>query len=91
MTFGPASCTCGTLFDLLNKQRRVEAINAAMAGSGFWNNQDKAQAMVTELRQLTAITKPLNVLIAAADDMPPASAGGRGTLSLVPSAIASGR
>ena len=69
MTFGPASCICGTLFELLIKQRRVDAINAAMADSGFWNNQDKAQAMVTELRQLSAIVKPLNSLIAAADDM----------------------
>ena len=40
-----------------------------MAGTGFWDNQEKAQALVTELRQLTVITKPLSTLCAAADDM----------------------
>ena len=69
MTFGPASCTCGTLFDLLIKQRRIDEISAAMAGTGFWDHQEKAQAMVTELRQLNAIAKPLIALVAAADDM----------------------
>ena len=69
MTFGPASCTCGTLFDLVIKQKRIDEINAAMAGTGFWHNQEKAQAMVTELRQLNAITKPLVALITAVDDM----------------------
>ena len=54
---------------MLGKQRRVDEINAAMAGTGFWDNQEKAQALVTELRQLTVITKPLSTLCAAADDM----------------------
>lgn len=40
-----------------------------MAGTGFWDNQEKAQAMVNELRQLTAITKPLGALCSAADDI----------------------
>lgn len=40
-----------------------------MAGTGFWDNQESAQAMVNELRQLNAITKPLKVLSSAADDM----------------------
>ncbi len=69
MTFGPASYCCGTLFDLLIKQRRIDEINATMGGPGFWDNQTKAQALVTELRQLNAITKPLVALTSAADDM----------------------
>ena len=40
-----------------------------MAGTGFWNNQEKAQALVNELRQLTVITKPLKALCSAADDI----------------------
>lgn len=40
-----------------------------MAGTGFWDNQEKAQAMVNELRQLTAITKPLGTLCSASDDI----------------------
>lgn len=69
MTLRPASYTCGTLFDLVVKQQRIEEINAAMTGAGFWDNQEKAQAMVTELRQLNAITKPLMALQTAVDDM----------------------
>jgi len=40
-----------------------------MAGIGFWDNQEKAQALVNERRRLTAITKPLSTLSSAADDM----------------------
>jgi len=54
---------------LVIKQKRIEEINAAMAGTGFWDSQEKAQAMVTELRQLNAITKPLMALQTAVDDM----------------------
>ena len=54
---------------MLGKQRRIETINAAMAGTGFWDNQESARAMVSELRQLTAIAKPLGALVASSDDM----------------------
>ncbi len=54
---------------MLGKQKRVEAIDAAMAGPGFWDSQEKAQAMVVERRQLTAITKPLSSLVASVGDM----------------------
>jgi peptide chain release factor 2 len=54
---------------LLGKQRRIETINAAMAGTGFWDNQEIARAMVSELRQLNAIAKPLSALVASSGDM----------------------
>lgn len=40
-----------------------------MGASGFWDHQDKAQVLVTELRQLNLGLKPLNELIAGADDL----------------------
>ena len=40
-----------------------------MAGTGFWDNQDNARAMVSELRQLSAIAKPLSALVASSGDM----------------------
>ncbi len=40
-----------------------------MAGTGFWDNQDNARAMVSELRQLNAIAKPLSALVASSGDM----------------------
>lgn len=40
-----------------------------MAASGFWDNQEKAQNLMNELRQLNAAQKPLNELLKAADDL----------------------
>jgi peptide chain release factor 2 len=54
---------------LLGKQKRIEIINAAMAGAGFWDNQETARSMVNELRQLNAIVKPLSALVASVGDM----------------------
>lgn len=40
-----------------------------MEASNFWDNQEKAQSLVNELRQLTAVLKPLKELKGAADDI----------------------
>jgi peptide chain release factor 2 len=40
-----------------------------MAEPEFWNNQEKAQATIAELKALGAILKPLDEAIAAADDL----------------------
>lgn len=40
-----------------------------MAASGFWDNQEKAQNLMNELRQLNTSQKPLNELLKAADDL----------------------
>lgn len=40
-----------------------------MAGAGFWDNQTKAQELVTELRGLTLALKPLKEIQSAADDL----------------------
>lgn len=40
-----------------------------MAGSGFWDNQEKAQKQVTELKNLTSSLKPINELSSGADDL----------------------
>lgn len=40
-----------------------------MTGPNFWDNQEKAQTLVTELRQLTAISKPLKALVSSGDDV----------------------
>ncbi len=69
MRYRPASYTCGTRFDLAAKRQRVEEINEAMAAVGFWDNQEKAQALLSEMRKLTAITKPLMALVSSADDI----------------------
>lgn len=40
-----------------------------MASSGFWDNQEKAQKQVTELKTLNAALKPINELCSGADDL----------------------
>jgi len=40
-----------------------------MAATGFWDNQERAQAMVAELKRLNTQTKPVEDLIARGDDL----------------------
>jgi peptide chain release factor 2 len=40
-----------------------------MAESGFWDNQEKAQKQVNELKNLNAALKPINELSSGADDL----------------------
>jgi peptide chain release factor 2 len=44
-------------------------IEASMARPGFWDNQEQAQATITELRALTALVKPMVEMLASADDL----------------------
>ena len=48
------------------------AIDAEQADPGFWNDQEKAQATIGELKGLTSVVGPLDEAIAAADDLPAA-------------------
>lgn len=40
-----------------------------MGGAGFWDNQEKAQQQVNELKTLNAALKPINELVSGADDL----------------------
>ena len=60
---------CETLFDLPGKQSRAQEINELMAAPGFWDDQEKAQGLVGELRRLTLTIKPLTELVEGYDDM----------------------
>jgi len=51
------------------KLKRTDEINAEMGAQGFWDNPDKAQTTVTELRQLNLTTKPLAKLVAEGEDL----------------------
>ena len=64
-----ASPSSETLFDYDAKLRRVSAIEAQMAEPDFWNIQEKAQAVVGELKGLTALVKPIKDLDASLADL----------------------
>ena len=51
------------------KQKRADEINQAMAAPGFWDNRDRAEQMVQELRRLSLTLKPLKELVAESDDL----------------------
>jgi len=47
----------------------VEEIEKQMGAPDFWNNQEAAQQRVAELKGLKAITRPLDDVVKAADDL----------------------
>ena len=40
-----------------------------MGQPGFWDNQEKAQAQVTELKTLNGVLKPINELYSGSEDL----------------------
>jgi peptide chain release factor 2 len=67
--FARGSCNCGTLFDWDTKRKRIQEIDAQMAAADFWNNQERAQAIVEERKTLTAVVTPLDNAIKSSDDL----------------------
>jgi peptide chain release factor 2 len=62
-------CNYETLFDYDSKQKRVVEIEALMAGGDFWNNQEKAQGFVAELKALRAVLKPVEDVLKTAGEV----------------------
>ena len=59
----------GTVFDFDNKLKQIAAIDDQMAAANFWDNQDKAQATVAELKGLRSVAMPLKEAIDSGDDL----------------------
>lgn len=59
----------GTVFDYDNKLAQITTIESQMAAQDFWNNQEKAQATVGELKNLRSIASPLKEALAASEDL----------------------
>ncbi|HEY4761544.1 MAG TPA: PCRF domain-containing protein, partial [Thermoguttaceae bacterium] len=62
-------CNCGTLFDFEGKQAKIRAIEERLSAPDFWNNQEKAQETVAQLKGLKAVVKPLEEAIRSAADL----------------------
>jgi peptide chain release factor 2 len=63
------SLLCETVFDYANKVSEIEKREALMAGPQFWDNPEKAQEIVAELKSLRSIVEPLRDAIRACDDL----------------------
>jgi peptide chain release factor 2 len=58
-----------TLFDYAGKQSQIRQIEEQMGRPGFWDNQEKAQTVVAELKALNSLVKPLDEAGKAALDI----------------------
>ncbi len=52
------SSTCGGIFDLESKQKRVDELDELMAESNFWDDNERAQKVIQEGNKLKSWTDP---------------------------------
>ncbi len=65
----PVSLSSGTVFDIPAKSAERARLETLMGQPGFWDNSDKAQQTIEQLKLLNAVLKPYEELRAAADDL----------------------
>lgn len=63
------SSICGTLFDYDGKTKQIADIESQMGATDFWDNQEQAQEIVGQLKSLKSLTKPLEEVATADDDI----------------------
>ena len=64
-----ACLSCETVFDHSSKKARIETIDKAMAGAGFWDHQELSQQKVIERKSLMVIVQPLDEVSSAVNDL----------------------
>ena len=62
-------CNFETVFDYDSKRSQIQEIEAKMAAPGFWDNQEKAQEVVGQLKSLKSITTPLGNAMQSVEDL----------------------
>ncbi len=63
-----SSC-CEALFDYDNKVATIAEFEAKMTEPDFWNNQERAQQTVSDLKSLRSVVQPLRDAISRLSDM----------------------
>ena len=58
-----------TTLDLASTLARIDELEAKMAGSGFWDDNDAAQQVIAEIKSLKAESEPLRALSAKVRDL----------------------
>jgi peptide chain release factor 2 len=58
----------GTLFDLPGKADQVDQLAARMSRPGFWNNQESAQKVLSDLKSLRTQVDPVQELLTRIED-----------------------
>src|SRR5262249_55516717 len=65
----PVFRSCGTVFDLAGKQALRAQLTDRMAKPDFWDNQEKAQQTIQELKQVNGLLTPYEGLEKEAGDL----------------------
>ncbi|MCP4250568.1 MAG: peptide chain release factor 2 [bacterium] len=63
-----ASSPCETRFDLAARLADLERVNGLMEAPGFWDNPEAARTTVAELKQIKAVTEPVQKTLGRCDD-----------------------
>src|SRR5688500_13869191 len=58
-----------TLFDFGDKQARLAELSELMNAPAFWNDQDKAQGVIQQVKELKGVLDPFESLGRQADDL----------------------
>src|SRR5260370_38286537 len=66
MRWSAVSLSCGTLFDLSSKVSQRDQLAAQMGQPGFWDNSERAQQIIQQLKPLNGLLKPAEELQATA-------------------------
>src|SRR5262249_3620019 len=69
MRCSAVSPSFGTVFDIVSKQSQRTQFNTQMARPGFWENPDKAQQLIQQLKPLNALLKPYEELESTTADL----------------------
>lgn len=63
-------CNYETVFDYDNKSKQAAELEAKMAEPTFWNNSERAQGMIGQLKSIRSVIKPLSDSIYTAEQIP---------------------
>jgi peptide chain release factor 2 len=63
------SPSSGGIFDVSNRETRLQELDEAMAAPGFWDNQDKARGVIDESNGLKRWVDPWNTLSAGTAEL----------------------
>src|SRR5580765_3378470 len=69
MKCSPVSISSGTLFDVANKRTLRDKLTEQMGAANFWDNQEKAQQVIQQLKPLTGLINPFDALVKQAEDL----------------------
>ncbi|MBN2181667.1 MAG: peptide chain release factor 2 [Sedimentisphaerales bacterium] len=59
----------GTGFDLINKKSRMQELEAKMSKTGFWDNPESAQSVVSQMSALKSVVEPVEQLQREVEDL----------------------